>query len=332
MNGNSQTALVTGATSGLGFEVAAQIAERGNSQVIITGRTEAKARDARKALLARTGRNVFETLALDNDDIASVEAAAKALQERGDQIDLLILNAGIAPPSKVAMSQDGIERTVSSSLIGHHILTMRLLEYDLPSSHARILIAGSEAARGDVPMFKPVDLHSLANEYLEGDLEAAVEAQIYMKPPAKYKAGDVYATAKVMVAWWAAELARRLPKGMSVNAVSPGSTPETNALRDAPMYMRYVMMPIFKYLPGMSHGVADGAGRYLDVAAKGDDVSGRFFASPPKKMTGPLTQLDLPHIEDRSAQEAGWAATVKVSGVGMPASTVEHAAEAPLAA
>jgi len=322
MDTNTTTALVTGATSGLGLEAAAQIAERGIEHVIVTGRTPSKAGEARKALLARTGRNVFETLALDNDDIASVEAAAEALLERGGQIDLLILNAGIAPPGKVTMSHDGIERTVSSTLIGHHILTMRLLEHDLLAPHAHIIIAGSEAARGDVPLFKPADLRVLADEYFKGDIEAAVEAQMRMEPPATYKAGDVYATAKMFVAWWVAELARRLPDGMSVAAVSPGSTPGTNAARNAPAIMRYFLLPMFKFIPGMSHGVADGAGRYLEIADRRSGVNGQFFASPPGKMTGPLTRMDLPHVNDRAAQQAGWDATISISGVGMPAAGV----------
>jgi NAD(P)-dependent dehydrogenase (short-subunit alcohol dehydrogenase family) len=329
MTTTDYTALVTGATSGLGYEAAAQIAQLDRGQVIVTGRTKTKARDARDSLMARTGQSVFESLELDLDEIASVETAADALIERGGKLDLLVLNAGIAPPSGVTMSPDGIERTIASSLIGHHILTARLLEHGLLAEHARIVIAGSEAARGDVPTFHPADFGQIASEHYQGDWEAAVEAQIRMQPPAAYKAGDQYATAKMMVAWWAAELARRLPEGMTVNAVSPGSTPETNAIRNAPFYMKYLMVPIFKVLPGMSHSVADGAKRYLDVAEMGDEVSGQFFASPSKKMTGELTPLDLPHITDRKAQRSGWNATVKTSGVDLSSDVAMRPASVP---
>ena len=58
--------------------------------------------------------------------------------------------------------------------------------------------------------------------------QAAIEAQIRLEPPATYKSGDQYATAKMLVAWWAAELSRRVPGGVTVNAVSPGSTPDTS--------------------------------------------------------------------------------------------------------
>ena len=50
MGNSDRVALVTGATSGLGYEAGAQLAERGYSRVIITGRTEAKANGAAGSL------------------------------------------------------------------------------------------------------------------------------------------------------------------------------------------------------------------------------------------------------------------------------------------
>ncbi|NQV07187.1 SDR family NAD(P)-dependent oxidoreductase [bacterium] len=314
------TALVTGATSGLGLEAAAQLADLGPSRVIITGRTGAKVEAARDQLAARTGKDVFETLVLDNDDLATVEKAVAHLESSGTSIDRLILNAGIAPTKEILMTVDGLEATVSSSLIGHHVFTMGLLRFGLLSDGARIVIAGSEAARGDVPTFNTVDMHAMATNHFDGDLEAAVDAQIHMAPPATYKPGDVYATAKMFVAWWSAELARRLPAGTTVNTVSPGSTPGTDAARNAPFFMRRLLMPIFKLMPGMSHSVADGAGRYIEATTFGDDVSGRFFASPLKKMTGPLTEIHLDHIDDDAGSAALWSTVARVSRVDYPAS------------
>ena len=227
-----RTGLVTGASSGLGFEASAQLAEAGYRRVIVTARTDAKAADAKARLEDRTGKTVFETLVLDNDRLESVEDAAGELASRGGQIDVLLLNAGIAPPNEMLRSHDGFEATVSSTLIGHHILTMRLLKHGLLADDARIVISGSEAARGDVPTFHPLDIPSFAAESFGGDFEAAIEAQMYMRGPANYKAADTYATAKMFVAWWTAQLANRLPDGMTVNTVSPGSTPDTNAINN----------------------------------------------------------------------------------------------------
>lgn len=316
----NRTALVTGANSGLGFEAAAQLVDAGFSRVFITARTEAKAESARQNLEARTDAYVFEPVTLELNDLDSVLSAAERIIDGGLTIDVLLLNAGVAPSKDLVKTPDGVEATVAATLIGHHALTMRLLEAEVLSDHARIVIAGSEAARGDVPMFKPVDVDALAAEEFSGDREAAIEALMLMESPVTYHSGNQYATVKLFAAWWAAELARKLPEGMTVNAVSPGSTPDTNAARSAPFLMKKVLMPVFKLMPGMSHTVQDGASRYLEAADFGPDQSGSFYASKPKKMTGPLHEIEMDHLDNPGAQQAVWNVTSKVSGgVGYPA-------------
>jgi len=314
-----KTALVTGASSGLGFEAAAQLAEKGFSTVIVTARRAGAAEEARARLTERTGKDVFAVVALDNGDLDNVEAAAATLSDHGARLDFLLLNAGVASPKNIARTSAGIELTVAATLIGHHLLTMRLLERGLLSANARIVIAGSEAARGDVPTMTPLDVDDFAAAHFDGDLEAAIERQIRMEPPAVYKPNDVYATAKLFVAWWAAELARRLPDGMTVNAVSPGSTPNTGITDGTAAYMRFIVAPLLKLLPGMSHSVADGAGRYLQPLSYDGDVTGKFFASKPKKMTGPLVEIRMDHVDNEAAQQALWATTARLArGISGP--------------
>lgn len=316
--------LVTGANSGLGFEAAAQFAEEGFGRVTLTARSPEKAEEARLDLVSRTGAQVFATLALDNHFLDTVDNAADVLTERGDSIDVLVLNAGMAPTPRVAYTPDGLEATVAATLTGHHRLTTRLLDAGLLGDDAHIVIAGSEAARGDVPMMNPLDMRAFAAEHFDGDLEAAIETQIRMRPPARYKSGDVYATTKMFAAWWAAELARKVPESTVVTAVSPGSAPDTNAVRNAPLYMRRVMIPLFKAMParmGMAGTVGEGAGRYLQAAEFGPEASGKFYASKPRRMTGALVEVDLPHLRDRAAGEALWAVTEKISrGADRPSS------------
>jgi len=311
------TALVTGATSGLGFEAAAQLAEQGTSRVIITGRSPERANEARTALVERTGRDVFVTLAVDLNRPTDVTRAASELAQEGYSIDLLLLNAGMVSGSSLVTTDEDVEITFASSLIGHHELTMQLLEEGLLSDKARIVIAGSEAARGDVPTFKPTDLASYAEKNFDGDLVAAAEALIRGHRSIKYKPATAYANAKVFVAWWSAQLAEKLPEGMTVNAVSPGSVPDTEAARNANFFMKRIMIPMFKHAPkslGMSSHVSAGSGRYLEVAGYGDDVTGVFFASAPKKMTGPIEAMQMPHFHDAENQEAAWSAVVRVAG------------------
>ena len=218
---------------------------------------------------------------------------------------------------KRVLTAAGIE-AAQAPLIGHHQLTVGLLRANLLSPNARIVIAGAEPARGDVPMFSYTDVAALAATQFHGDRSAAVEALVRNGPNVKYEPNRAYADAKLIIAWWAAALARRLPPGMAVYAVSPGSAPDTKAVRNLGPVMKSLMIPLVKLIPGMSQTPETAARRYLQASEFGTDVSGQFFASAPKKLTGPIEAMRHPHLHDRANQEAAWQAVVRVSGADFP--------------
>ncbi len=306
-------ALVTGATSGLGQAAARLLAEEGWSEIIVTGRSLASAQKAAAQLAADTKLNIFTPLELDLDKPSSVQSALAELVKRGRPVDFLLLNAGIVPGKKRMITAAGVEAS-QAPLIGHHQLTVGLLGASLLSPNARIIIAGAEPARGDVPMFSLTNVIALATARYQGDRSAAVEAVLRNGPNVKYQANRAYADAKLIVAWWAAALARRLPSGMAVYAVAPGSAPDTKASRNAPAVLKYLFIPIVKLIPGMTQTPEIAARRYIQASKFGTDLSGQFFASAPKKLTGPIEAMRQPHIHDRDNQEAAWKAVVKVSG------------------
>lgn len=312
-------ALVTGASSGIGFEAAAMLAEAGWLHVVVTGRTDQQARETCSALSLRTGRSVFVPLPLDLADLASVRAAAERLVG-APRPDLLLLNAGVLPGADAVISRDGLEVTTAASIGGHHALTVLLLRKGLLGPNARIVIAGSEGARGDAPGMKPVDLVGFANEHFEGDVEKAMIAVMTMKPPARHHWSTTYCTAKVFVALWAIALSKRLPMGMAVHAVSPGNVPSTRAARHQPWYFRWMMEWAGVVGPslGLATSAAVGARRYLDVASMPVETSGTFFASPRGKLVGVLTAQDRPHLRNAQAAEACWRALTVLTQEGLP--------------
>src|SRR5581483_2836894 len=208
----------------------------------------------------------------------------------------------------------GVE-AAQAPLIGHHQLTVGLLRANLLSPNARIVIAGAEPARGGVPMFKYTDVPAFAAKYFRGDRAAAIEALIRNGPNVKYVANTTYADAKLIIAWWVAELARRLPSGMAVYAVSPGAATDTQAVRNVSPALRYLFIPLVNLIPGMNQTPETAARRYLQALQFGTDVSGQFFASAQGKFTGPVEAQRQPHLHDRASQEAAWRAVVKVAGV-----------------
>lgn len=306
-------ALVTGTTSGLGYAAARTLAGEGWRSIIVTGRSLARVQETAAQLAAETKTQTFTPLELDLDSPSSVQSALAELVRLGKPIDFLLLNAGLVPFKKRALTAAGIEAS-QAPLIGHHQLT-GLLSANLLSPNARIVIAGAEPARGGVPMFNYTDLPAFAATYHEGDRAAAVEALIRNGPNVRYVPNNAYADAKLIIAWWVAALARRLPSGMAVYAVSPGGATDTKVVRSAGPLLRYLFIPIVNLIPGMNQTPETAARRYLQASEFGTDVSGQFFASAQGKFSGPIEAQLQPHLHDRASQEAAWQAVVKVSGV-----------------
>ena len=310
-------ALVTGTTSGLGQAAARLLAEEGWREIIITGRSLAQVQETAAQLAAETKRKVFTPLELDLDKPASVQSALSELIKRGRLLDFLLLNAGMVPGKTRVITAAGIEAS-QAPLIGHHQLTIGLLRAMLLNTNARIVITSAEPARGGVPMFKYTDAAAFADKYFGGDQTAAVEALIRSGPSVKYTPNNAYADAKLIVAWWAAALARRLPPEMAVYAVSPGASNTTNVARNAGLLLKYLMIPIVNLIPGMNQTPETAARRYLQASMLGTDVSGRFYASAQGKFSGPMELQHQPHLLDSANQEAAWQAVVNVSGIDLP--------------
>src|SRR5689334_2736613 len=309
-------ALVTGTTSGLGYAAARMLAIEGYRQVIVTGRSLAQVQETAAQLASETKTQVFTPLELDLNAPTSVQSALAELVKRGQVVDFLLLNAGIMGRKELVLTAAGIEVS-EAPLIGHHQLTVGLLRANLLSPNARIVIASAEPARGGVPMFKYTDLPAFAAKNHRGDRAAAVEALLRNRPNVKYVPNNAYADAKLIIAWWVAALARRLPSGMAVYAVSPGGATDTKVVRSAGPVLKYLFIPIVNLIPGMNQTPETAARRYLQASEFGTDVSGQFFASAQGKFSGPIEVQRQPHLHDRPSQEAAWKAVVNVSGVDL---------------
>jgi NAD(P)-dependent dehydrogenase (short-subunit alcohol dehydrogenase family) len=314
-------ALVTGTTSGLGHAAAHLLAADGYREVIITGRSLARIKETAAELAAETKKQVFTPLQLDLDAPFSVQSALAQLVKRGQPIDFLLLNAGMVPGKARVITATGVE-AAQAPLIAHHELTVGLLRANLLSPNARIVIAGAEPARGGVPMFSYTDVPAFAAKHYHGDRTAAIEALIRSGPNVKYVPNNAYADAKLIIAWWTAALARRLPPGMAVYAVSPGAATATKVVRNVNPALRYLFIPIVNLIPGMNQTPETAARRYLQASEFGTDVSGQFFASAQGKFSGPIEAQRHPHLHDRASQEAAWQAVANVSGVDFPSASL----------
>ena len=133
-------ALVTGATSGLGYAAARLLAAKGYREVMVTGRSLARVQETATQLAAETKTRIFTPLELDLNAPASVQAALASLVKRERPIDFLLLNAGMVPGKARVLTAAGVEAS-QAPLIGHHQLTVGLLNANLLSPNARIVLS-----------------------------------------------------------------------------------------------------------------------------------------------------------------------------------------------
>jgi NAD(P)-dependent dehydrogenase (short-subunit alcohol dehydrogenase family) len=145
-------AVVTGATSGIGYEAALALAGAG-AEIVIAARDPAKA-EATEAAIRRTHpAAIVESRALDTARLASVRAFAAAWRADGRPIDILLLNAGIAAVPRREETEDGFERQLATNYLGHFALTGLLLPTLRHTSGTRVVAVASIAHRSGTIAF-----------------------------------------------------------------------------------------------------------------------------------------------------------------------------------
>lgn len=138
LSGN--TALVTGANSGIGLATALHLARRG-AKVIMTARDRIRGRVAVEKVGAAVPGGRIELRILDLADLASVRAFADDLDE---PLDLLVNNAGVALIPR-RTTADGFETQFGTNHLGHFALTGLLLPLLLEGRPARVVTVSSGA-------------------------------------------------------------------------------------------------------------------------------------------------------------------------------------------
>ena len=137
--------LITGANSGIGKEVARQLARRPGMERIYLGcRDAGRAEAAQRQLEGATGKHIFEIVLMDVGRLASVRAAIETIKL---PIDAVVMNAGGAggkEPS--AITEDGVTSLFGGNVLGHVALLEELISSGRLTEGA--VYVGSEAARG----------------------------------------------------------------------------------------------------------------------------------------------------------------------------------------
>ncbi|MEO3758741.1 SDR family NAD(P)-dependent oxidoreductase [Mycobacterium sp. B14F4] len=143
---SGRTAIVTGANSGLGYDTAAILAEKG-AHVVLAVRNLDKGAEAVESIKKTTPNAVVALQQLDLSSLAGIRKAADELRATHPRIDLLINNAGVMYVPTRETTADGFEMQFGTNHLGHFALTGLLLDHLLSVDGSRIVTVSSVGHR-----------------------------------------------------------------------------------------------------------------------------------------------------------------------------------------
>jgi len=136
--------LITGTTSGIGWETAIELAKR-NCNLYLANRSKEKTDELIRKITEIAPHVKVTYLPIELDDLQSVKNAATQFLALNEPLDILINNAGLL--GKKGLTKDGYEVAFGTNHLGHFLLTQLLRPALLKSPTPRILNLASNAHR-----------------------------------------------------------------------------------------------------------------------------------------------------------------------------------------
>ncbi|MCP2372359.1 NAD(P)-dependent dehydrogenase (short-subunit alcohol dehydrogenase family) [Agromyces terreus] len=276
---SSTRALVTGASGGIGLEIARALARAG-AEVVMPVRD--RERGARAAADIRVGAPSarIECMRLDLARLDSVRALAAGLRDDGRPIDLLVLNAGIVLLGDRFrhVSVDGYELHFQTNFLGHAVLVLGILPL-LLAGRARVAVQTSLAVAN-----ARLDLH----DPLELD---------------RYTPLRAYGASKLALGLFGVELGRRAD-ALRVGLCHPGIVPDTGI---APGLRGGSPGPGARISRRLGGTPAEAARPALSALMTTPDPGMLVAPSGPFRLSGPPTQVRrFRRLDDTAAAAAVW--------------------------
>jgi NAD(P)-dependent dehydrogenase (short-subunit alcohol dehydrogenase family) len=297
---SGRVALVTGATSGIGLETAAQLA-RGGARTLLGCRDLERGSRARERIIARYGDASVELVRVDLARLESVEDAAREIADRAGHLDVLVNNAGVMAP-RPELTAEGFELQLGTNHLGHFALTGRLLPLLLASDGASVVTVSSVMHRtaSGAGLSEPADFKTL--------------------PHGSRWLG--YSRSKLANLLFALELDRRVRTctgGATVLRsipVHPGFT-RSELVAHASIGQRALLGQIAQLSTRVAgQSAASGALPSLYAATHPNAAGGEFYG-PRLGARGAPTRVRPSHVaRDKELAERLWAASVEATGVG----------------
>ncbi|XP_001509785.2 retinol dehydrogenase 12-like isoform X3 [Ornithorhynchus anatinus] len=278
------TAVVTGANSGLGKQVALELVRRG-ARVVLACRDLTRGQEALDDIRAATGCGPQRLLLreVDLSSLASVRAFAARLLAELPEIHLLVNNAGI--PGLPARTPDGLNVTLATNYLGPFLLTNLLLKGLQRAGSARI-----------------VNVASFRHKF------GFVDEEHLSRGGVQLTTSQSYDCSKLLLVAFTAELGRHLQgTGVTANSVDPGVV-VTNITKNLSRTWRLsfqLLRPLFKSPAQGARSIL-----YCCLAQEVEGVTGKYFAND--------CTLQLPAAPacDPALARSIWSISCRLTGLG----------------
>ena len=293
-NLKGKTYLITGTTSGTGFEAAKILLSKG-AKVVMLNRNPKKAADIISTLKQELANDIdVSNIQMDLAELASVKKAAEEVLKTVSRIDALICNAAIAQLPTRKLTVDGWESQMGVNYFGHFTLQGMLFPL-IEKSKGRIVTVGS--------MGYDMGLKTIKFDDLNWDKD--------------YTPNDAYSQSKLAQIMTIYKLQDRLAEAgktsVKAYACHPGAS-RTSLIKTSASRM---MKIIFYLMTPLTQSAKKGAYPQLMCATEENlDQKGFYGPTGRSNWVGPVGAHKIePHAKDKTVAKRLWELSEKETGV-----------------
>lgn len=255
--------VVSGTTSGVGYQAAIRLAQAGAQLVMIV-------RNIEKAEKLCAEIRTFSThepqyYIADFSNMSEVRNVTEVILANFPRIDVLVNNAGVHMTTR-QLTVDGYETAFAVNHLASFLITSLLLKRMVESAPSRIIQVNSEGHR-----FNGLDINDLNWE---------------KRNYGGYGGYGASKTAQLMTVWELSDILK--DKGVTINAMHPGAVKSNIGTNNGKLYnwfSKYLIQPTLK-----SPEISGEAIYYLASSPEMEGISGKFFNLTNEEIPAPLAQ------------------------------------------
>lgn len=280
---NNRLVVITGATSGIGYDAAKKYASLG-ADILSVNRNEEKSKKLCEELTNKYGTDCTYMIA-DFSSLDQIHNVARKLASLERNIDVLIHNAGVYVTKKT-LTEDNLDMVFQTNYLSTFIINYYIKDKFIKQNSGRIIFVNSEGHR-----FAAWGLHL-------DDVNWEKHSYSGLKSYGAAKLAQLLSMIKFNEYF--------LETKVTINAMHPGNVKTNSGKNNSEFYKFYKKMIIDRNAISIEN--ASEALYYLGVSNKVENTSGRFFDLTTQ-------EIPAPPALDRAEAEKLWALSIELGGL-----------------